>query len=140
MVSLGFAIALGPKCPWLRVGLIHLAGITVFPLLAIILLFMKPRRWMPFLFAVGYLVTTMFLYPALVERYLLGHPGDPGMRWTMDSSPYYYVEDSPLGDPQYSGQVNLFPPHFDIPPNRQSESHHQRLASPMPANLSPGTR
>jgi len=102
---------------------VHLVGVVILPILSICSFFLtKPRKGATPALALTiiYLIVTLWLYPLVVERYLATHPGWSGMHWARGNFPdYQYIENNPLGDPQYFGQVNLFPPYFDIPPKEE---------------------
>jgi hypothetical protein len=96
----------------------QLLGVYVLPPVAVLVACIAvPLRWTPLALAVSYHVVTLLVYPWGVDRFLRHHPGWAGWHWRSGASwcDYQYVEIHPDGDPQYAGQVNLFPPYFDIP-------------------------
>jgi hypothetical protein len=122
LASLAAALFRGGTAPlesyWNLCVVVHLAGVLVLSVFTIISFFLvRPRSWVVPALTSTYLLTTLLVYPRIVEHYLATHPGDPGWHWATGTwCDYQYVAVHPLGDPQYAGQVNLFPPYFDIPP------------------------
>gem|GEM_PF-5788318 len=120
--SLATALLRGRDTPlesyWSLSVMIHLLGVLVLPVFTVISFFLiRPRSWVLPSLTAAYLLTTLLVYPRAVQHYLATHPGDPDWHWTSGSwCDYQYVAVHPEGDPQYAGQVSLFPPYFDIPP------------------------
>lgn len=102
---------------WFPSVIVHLFGVLLLPILVLVSSFRSSQLRRTLLTLTGiYLVTTLWIYPQVVKQYLKTHPGTPGLHWDKGSwCDYQYIEDNPVGDPQYSGQVCLFPPYFDIP-------------------------